>query len=169
MNPLARLSPALYTALTGLAYAGVAVPVYQHVPEKAPLYYVVLHEPKIGQATGRLTCRQWPCSVTVEVITRFATDAVSSVPADAIADLVLARLDGRSLPLIGGWQAMEGQLAAGDGEGEPTDGDYRLVRRRLTLRWVLFNHGQQVSPVPPVLLNQGFDYAFIGGAFALTS
>lgn len=141
MNPLFRLSPALYATLNGLVYAGEPVPVYEHVPTPEPLRYVRLGAPGIGAAGGRPGCQQWPCTATVEVVTRFATGSVSSTPADEIAEYVLSLLQGQPLLMPPNWQAMPGQLDGADDEGAPSDGQVLIVRRRLKMRWAVFYHG----------------------------
>jgi hypothetical protein len=148
MNPLARLSPALYAALSGLAVAGVAVPVYEHSVPADARFYVLLSAPAILAAGGRPGCRSWRCEVVVQAITRFASDKLTSVPANELAEQVLLRLDGVALPLPEGWQCMPGQLMPAD-EGAPPAADTpQQVVRRLRLRWEVYCHAPATVVAP---------------------
>jgi hypothetical protein len=148
MNPLARLSPALYTALSGLAVVGVPVPVYEHSVPADTRFYVLLSEPAILASGGRPGCRSWRCEVVVQVITRFASDTMSSVPANEVAEQVLLRLDGVALPLPEHWQCMPGQLLPIDDGPTPAADMPQQVVRRLRLRWEVYCHAPAGLVVP---------------------
>jgi hypothetical protein len=148
MNPLARLSPALYTALSGLVYAGVSVPVYEQPNVEPPAYYVLLARPKVLSTTGRASCRQWYCEVVIQVMTKFPSRNVDATPADAIADLILLRLDGQRLPMADRWDCLPGQLESLDDEAEGTDEENHIVPRRLRLRWLLSYMGPATGGEP---------------------
>lgn len=151
MNPLARLSPALYAALSGLAVAGVPVPVYEHsVPAKTP-FYVLLSEPVILTSGGRPGCRFWRCEVVVQAITRFAGDTLTSVPANEITEQVLRRLQGVELAMPEFWQCMPGQLRPSDEGPAPTADAPPQVVRRLRLRWEVYCHALEESVAPALL------------------
>jgi hypothetical protein len=145
MNPLLRLSPAVFTALSGLVHAGAAVPVYDYANKEAPAYYVLLAKPRVLSVTGRPTCRQWLCEVLIDVVTKFPTINV----ADAIADQVLERLDYVAPPLPDGFQCMEGRAVDMDDEGDDTTGQSQVVHRRLRVRWHLSWNGPLVYIIGP--------------------
>jgi len=148
MNPLARLSPALFAALSGLAVAGVPVPVYEQVAPAEAHFYVLLGAPAILSSGGRPGCRVWACEVVVEAVTRFATDRLSGAPADELAEALLLRLDGVALAMPDGWQCMPGHLATADEGPAPVPESGPRVVRRLVLRWEVYCH---LPAEPPVL------------------
>jgi hypothetical protein len=149
MNPLTSLSPALYAALLGLAVKGASVPVYEHSVPTGLKFWVLLGSPAIISASGRSGCRSWTCEVVIQVITRFPTDTLSSVPANLIADQVLLCLAGVALVMPEPWQCMPGLLLpAGEGEQAAADTPRQVVRR-LRLRWDLYYHSVATLPVPP--------------------
>lgn len=162
MNPLARLSPAVYAALVGLAVADVAVPVYEQQAPPEARFFVLLSAPAILAASGRPGCRGWTCQLVLDVVTRFPTEALSADPADELAEQVLLRLAGVPLALPAGWQGMAGRLVAADqGEMPPPEQISRVVQRRLTLEWDVYCHIPApalsvAEPVSPVRETAGF-------------
>lgn len=152
MNPLARLSPALFTALSGLVYDSVDVPVYEHSPTAEDAYYILLINPKIVDTSGRASCRQWLCEIVIKVMTQFASDAVSGEPSDDLTEAILARLEGYRLPLPDRWDCLPGQLVSGDDEASDADQEQRVVLRRLRFQWLVTHHGEaKAPPTAPVI------------------
>jgi len=149
MNPLLRLSPAVFAALSGLVYQGVAVPVYDYANQQPPAYYVLLTKPQVLSVTGRASCRQWLCEVLLDVVTKFPTRNVDSTVADVIADQILERLDYVALPLPDGFQCMEGRAVSLDDAGDDTTGQSQVVHRRLRVRWYLSWNGPLVYTLGP--------------------
>jgi len=149
MNPLLRLSPAVYAALAGLAYAGAPVPVAEHLTGSTGGHYVLLEQPTAVKVSGRARCKQWTCTQLVDVVTQFPADAVSSAPADALSDQVLLALDDVRLLLPVGWQCGPG-VAELNTEIRETDGALLAVRRLLRLRWdVFYDTYRPPVAVPP--------------------
>lgn len=137
MNPLLRLSPAVYAALSGLAYAGVPVPAVEFLAAPTAGHYVLLEQPTAVEVSGRARCKQWTCTLVVDVVTQFAGDLLSSGPADALSEQVLVALQDVALPLPeAGWQCSAGTLELST-ELRETDGALKAVRRLLRLRWTL--------------------------------
>lgn len=151
MYPLARLLPALYAALSGLAVADVPVPVYEHSVPEGTRFYVLLSDSAILAAGGRPSCQSWRCEVVVDVVTRFAdSTSLSSAPANEIIEQVLLRLSGVALGLPEGWQCMPGQVKdAGATPDLPQDFG-PAVARRLRLQWEVYLHAAPAQFVPPL-------------------
>lgn len=150
MYPLARLLPALYAALSGLAVADVAVPVYEHSVPAETRFYVLLSDSAILAAGGRLGCQSWRCEVVVDVVTRFSTEALSSAPASEISEQVLLRLAGVALALPDGWQCMPGQVhQAGPTPAALLVDLLPVVARRLRLQWEVYLHQAPAQLVAP--------------------
>ena len=136
MNPLLRLSPAVVAALAGLGYGGAAVPAGEFFVAQPAGHYVVLDQPTAVEVSGRAACKQWTCTALVDVVTQFPGPALSSAPADALAEQVLVRLQDVALALPAGWQCGPGVLEL-QSEARETDGARLAVRRLLRLRWAV--------------------------------
>lgn len=110
MNPLEHLLPAILTALAGLSWAGVAVPVVEHLPGNAAGHYVLLTQPTDADNGGTARCLQDSCTVLLDVVTQFRPGAISTLPAEALTTQINARLRRVSLPLPPGWDCGPGLL-----------------------------------------------------------
>lgn len=142
MNPLAALLPALYTALTSpaLVWAGADVPVYQpQAPGALAGHYVLLTQPTDQDAGGAAGCRQYSCTVALDVVSQFAPGAVSSLPAEHLVSDIHARLRGQRLALGSGWDCQPGRLE-NEVQLPELDGTTVALRRVLLYRWELFYH-----------------------------
>lgn len=149
MNPLARLSPAVYAALADLAVAGVRVPVYEQQAPAEARFFVLLSAPAILATAGRPACQSWTCQLVLDMVTRFPSGVVSADPADEVAEQVLTRLAGAALALPPDWQCMPGRLVSADqGETPPPEQAGRVVQRRLTLNWDVYHHAPAAELAP---------------------
>jgi hypothetical protein len=150
MYPLARLVPALYAALSGLAVAEVPVPVYEHSVPADTRFYVLLSDSAILASGGRPSCRSWRCEVVIDVVTRFPNEKnISSAMANEVIEQVLLRLDTVALALPEPWQCMPGQVHdAGPTPGLPAELGPN-VARRLRLQWEVYLHESPAQPTPP--------------------
>lgn len=167
MNPLKHLSPALYARLASpaLLLDGVAVPVFEHVPDNYAGHYVLLQQPTHVPAGRARGCQGWSCTALVDVITQFAAEAVSSDPVDELLDQISERLDGEPLALPTGFDCGRATFEPSL-EIRETTGERVQVRRLVRYRWQVYYHAPAEPPLPG-----GFDYVFSGpsGAFAFTS
>jgi hypothetical protein len=138
MNPLAVLIPALYTALTSppLSYAGVEVPVYEHLEGNNAGHYVLLEQPSDADAGGTAGCKHFSCTVLVDVVTQFA-DVVSSLPAESIVTQVHERLRGTRLALPDRWDCQPSTVEPAT-QLKELDGELVAVRRLLRYRWEIY-------------------------------
>lgn len=138
VQPLEALVPALYTALTSpsLLLDSQAVPVYEHNAEGAQ--YVLIGQPTANRAGGSTACRIWDCTVLLDCVTLFHPEDVSSGPADAIASLVVSRLDGKRLPLAGGFQMGTATAETVEGLNDAFDGEETDVHRYVRMRFQLY-------------------------------
>jgi hypothetical protein len=147
MDPLLRLVPAVYAALTSpaLEYGSVSVPVYQHLNEPNRGHYVLLTQPTTATRSLNPNCRQWSCTLLLDVVTQFAEGAVSTIPAATIADQILTRLEGQRLSLPDRWDCGPGSVEL---ETQLTEaGELLALRRLIRLRWEVYYHATS-APVP---------------------
>lgn len=140
MNPLAVLIPALYAKLAGLSYGGQAVPVYEHLPKNSPTHYVLIEQPTDTDAGGSIGCAHYSCTVLLDVVTQFASDVVTSEPAEAIVSQIHARLRRQRLVLPAGWDCQIGLVEPATQLVE-LDGELLAIRRLLRYRWEVYYHG----------------------------
>ena len=120
MNPLLRLSPAVVAALAGLGYGGAAVPAGEFFVAQPAGHYVVLDQPTAVEVSGRAACKQWTCTALVDVVTQFPGPALSSAPADALAEQVLVRLQDVALALPAGCSAARACSSCNPKPAKPT-------------------------------------------------
>lgn len=140
MNPLLQLSPALYAKLTSpaLTVAGVAVPVWRHLPLPEPGHYVHLQQPTLAALPGATGCKVWSCTTLVDVITQFQPGYVSDAPVNELIEQITNRLDGQRLALTG--------YDCGPATYDPSqpleeaDGELIAVRQLLRFRWAVYQH-----------------------------
>lgn len=139
MNPLAYLRPAVYAALTSpaLVLDGATVSVKAYGAGEGSAY--VLLPPAQDTANKTNTnprCQQWECTLLVDAVTLHPNTQLSVARADALADLLSARLDGNRLPLPQGLQvtraAVENVNGADDSDGEQVD-IHRYLRVRYSI------------------------------------
>jgi hypothetical protein len=160
LNPFKHLSPALYARLSNaLTLAGAVVPVHEHLPGNHAGHYVLLQQPLATRAPGSAGCQAWSCTVLVDVVTQFPTQAISSVPANELADQITELLDFQRLT-VPGYDCGPGLLETlGDAPPESI-GELVVVRRLLRYRWQVHYHAAaSVVPVPAQSPYYNFLYA----------
>lgn len=139
MNPLLRLLPALYTRLSGLTQAGQDVPVFQHLDTPRAGHYVLLEQATAPRAPGTQGCRQWSCTVLLNIVTQFPKQGrVSAIPANELADQVTTLLDDCRL-LLPDYDCGPGRLELST-ELREQGPESIAVRRLLRYRWTISYH-----------------------------
>lgn len=138
MQPLEALLPAIITQLTTppLVLEGEEIGVYEHNAEGTR--YVLVNQPTANRAGGSAGCKVWDCTVLLDCVTLFAPEAVSSGPADALASLVVDRLDEVVLPLAGGFQMGTADVDTVQGINDAFDGEQTDVHRYVRMRFQLY-------------------------------
>ena len=139
MNPLEHLIPAILTALAGLTWGGVAVPVVEHLPGNEARHYVLLTQPTDAEAGGAAGCLQDSCTVLLDVVTQFRSGALSTLPAESLTSQINTRLRRVRLPLPPGWDCGPGLLLPTLQLTELT-GELTAVRRLLRFRFEVYYH-----------------------------
>lgn len=148
MNPLAYLLPALIALLKAppLQCDGANVGAYEHLPGNSAGHYVLLEQPTATGAGGAIACRRWSCTALVNVVTQFATDLVSSEPAETLATQVAERVEGQRLVLPAGFDCGPATLEL-HSELREDDGELLAVRRLLRYRWDVYYNAPPLDEI----------------------
>lgn len=156
MNPLAVLRPAVYAALTSpaLELGSVVVPVVAYgLPAGTGPY--ILSDPAQDtstEAAAARSCKQWECTLLLDMVTLHQVGAISVAKADELAVLASDRLSDVLLPLANGYRMMSAKVEQING-GNDFDGEKADVHRYLRLRYLVYLNGAATAAPAPVPLN----------------
>ena len=140
MNPLRYLRPAVYAALTSPAVvleSGVSVPVRAYGRGMEAVYILLNPDQDTCNKTldGR-ACKQWDCTLLVDVVTLHRNGELSVALADEAADAVSAHLDNARLALPAGLQILRATVENING-GSQLDGEQVDIHRYLRVRYTI--------------------------------